>query len=75
MNRLHQIPIYDISFIAQACETQGPVDILINCAGFAVCGLFEETSVEDFKVRCSLKLIDNVIINSLMYNILPSVKK
>lgn len=29
----------------------GPVDILINCAGFAVCGLFEETSVEDFKVN------------------------
>ncbi|XP_073233880.1 3-dehydrosphinganine reductase-like isoform X2 [Porites lutea] len=35
--------------IDQACESLGPVDILINCAGFAVCGLFEETTVDQFK--------------------------
>ena len=38
----------------QACESLGPVDILINCAGFAVCGLFEETTVDQFKVNIHL---------------------
>lgn len=38
-------------FVVQASEALGPIDILINCAGFAVCGLFEETSIEDFKVE------------------------
>ena len=44
-------------FFCQASETLGPIDILVNCAGFAVCGLFEETSVEDFKVDCSISLL------------------
>ncbi|KAL9975519.1 hypothetical protein ACROYT_G012688 [Oculina patagonica] len=44
----------------QACETQGPVDILINCAGFAVCGLFEETSVEDFKAMINTNYLASV---------------
>ncbi len=29
----------------------GPVSVLVNCAGYAVVGRFEETAVEDFKVR------------------------
>lgn len=49
----------------------GPIDILINCAGFAVCGLFEETPVEDFKVNVLSKSISiNICIISL-----PSVRK
>lgn len=44
----------------QACETMGPVDILINCAGFAVCGLFEETSVEDFKAMINTNYLASV---------------
>ena len=41
----------------QACDSLGPIDILINCAGYAVCGLFEETSVDDFKVSYNIVLI------------------
>jgi len=44
----------------QACETLGPIDILINCAGFAVCGLFEETSVEDFKAMINTNYLASV---------------
>lgn len=28
----------------------GPIFMLVNCAGAAVCGKLEDTSVEDFKV-------------------------
>ena len=44
----------NLGFRVQACESLGPVDILINCAGFAVCGLFEETTVDQFKVNFHL---------------------
>ena len=44
----------NLGFRVQACESLGPVDILINCAGFAVCGLFEETTVDQFKVNIHL---------------------
>ena len=44
----------NLGFPVQACESLGPVDILINCAGFAVCGLFEETTVDQFKVNIHL---------------------
>ncbi|XP_031562922.1 3-ketodihydrosphingosine reductase-like [Actinia tenebrosa] len=30
-------------------STFGPVDVLFNCAGYATCGVFEETNIEDFK--------------------------
>lgn len=46
----------------QACDSLGPVDILINCAGYAVCGLFEETSVDDFKVSYNIVLILLVVL-------------
>lgn len=46
--------------IEQACNSLGPVDILINCAGFAVCGLFEETSVEDFKAMINTNYLAGV---------------
>ena len=42
--------MFVFSSFVQACDSLGPIDVLINCAGFAVCGLFEETSIEDFKV-------------------------
>jgi len=44
----------------QACDSLGPIDILINCAGFAVCGLFEETSVEDFKAMINTNYLAGV---------------
>lgn len=31
----------------------GPIFMLVNCAGAAVCGKLEDTSVEDFKVFSS----------------------
>lgn len=31
----------------------GPIFMLVNCAGAAVCGKLEDTSVEDFKVFLS----------------------
>ena len=46
----------------QACDSLGPIDILINCAGYAVCGLFEETSVDDFKVSYNIVLILLVVL-------------
>ena len=44
----------------------GPVDVLINCAGYAVCGLFEETKIEDFKVIIIIIIIIN-ILSLLLY--------
>ncbi|XP_027058595.1 3-ketodihydrosphingosine reductase-like [Pocillopora damicornis] len=44
----------------QASEALGPIDILINCAGFAVCGLFEETSIEDFKAMINTNYLASV---------------
>lgn len=35
---------------AQAQEKLGPVDMLVNCAGMAVSGRFEEMEVDRFKV-------------------------
>ncbi|XP_073233879.1 3-dehydrosphinganine reductase-like isoform X1 [Porites lutea] len=46
--------------IDQACESLGPVDILINCAGFAVCGLFEETTVDQFKAMINTNYLAGV---------------
>lgn len=40
----------------QAQEKLGPVDMLVNCAGTAVAGKFEEMEVERFKVS-SYKLL------------------
>ncbi len=37
--------------VRQASEMQGPVGMLVNCAGYAICGRFEELSIEDFKVQ------------------------
>ena len=34
----------------QAYKCNGSVDILINCAGFALCGTFKDTESEDFRV-------------------------
>lgn len=36
--------------VMQAQEKLGPVDMLVNCAGTAVAGKFEEMEVERFKV-------------------------
>lgn len=63
----HKVIYWNVLFL-QASETLGPIDILVNCAGFAVCGLFEETSVEDFKVDCSL------IIKNLFWMWFSSLK-
>lgn len=49
-------------FVLQASEALGPIDILINCAGFAVCGLFEETSIEDFKVEFETKVYHQIVV-------------
>ena len=49
-------------FVLQASEVLGPIDILINCAGFAVCGLFEETSIEDFKVEFETKVYHQIVV-------------
>ncbi|XP_032231793.2 3-ketodihydrosphingosine reductase isoform X2 [Nematostella vectensis] len=35
--------------IDEACLALGPVNLLFNCAGYAVCGVFEDTRPEDFK--------------------------
>lgn len=37
----------------QAQEKLGPVDMLVNCAGTAISGKFEEMEVERFKVSTS----------------------
>lgn len=31
-------------------EETGPISMLVNCAGMAICGRLEDTSVEDIKV-------------------------
>lgn len=49
-------------FVLQASEALGPIDILINCAGFAVCGLFEETLIEDFKVEFETKVYHQIVV-------------
>jgi NADP-dependent 3-hydroxy acid dehydrogenase YdfG len=33
-------------------EEIGPISVLVNCAGMAICGRLEDTSVEDIKVSC-----------------------
>lgn len=37
----------------QAQEKLGPVDMLVNCAGMAISGKFEEVEVDRFKVRAA----------------------
>lgn len=41
----------------QAQEKLGPVDMLVNCAGTAISGKFEEMEVERFKVSPSKPLL------------------
>lgn len=35
-------------------EGLGPIYMLVNCAGMAICGRLEDTSVKDIKVICDL---------------------
>lgn len=35
-------------------EGLGPISMLVNCAGMAMCGRLEDTSVKDIKVNCDL---------------------
>lgn len=41
--------------VMQAQEKLGPVDMLVNCAGLAISGKFEDVEVDRFKVgtKCS----------------------
>lgn len=36
--------------VLQAQEKLGPVDMLVNCAGMAISGKFEEVEVDRFRV-------------------------
>lgn len=51
-------------FILQAENNLGPVTILINNAGSAVAGNFEDTSSEQFQVFIKKKLIYFIDIQS-----------
>ena len=42
--------------IHNAEEEVGPISLLVNCAGMAICGRLEDTTVQDIKVT------DNVLM-------------
>ncbi|XP_067053779.1 3-dehydrosphinganine reductase-like isoform X1 [Acropora muricata] len=61
--------------LEQACDSLGPVDILINCAGYAVCGLFEETSVDDFKAMIDTNYLGSVFTSRAVIKKMKERKK
>lgn len=61
--------------INQACESLGPVDIFINCAGFAVCGLFEETLVDNFKAMINTNYLGSVFTSRAVVKKMKERKK
>lgn len=50
--------------LAEAEEGSGPVFMLVNCAGQAVCGKIEDMSVDEFKVSslCMHTFINKYIV-------------
>lgn len=48
--------------IKEACDCNGPIDILINCAGYAISGTFQETDPEDFKNMMDTNYMGAVLV-------------
>lgn len=52
---------FDIFFSwSQTEDKHGPVDVLINCAGVGLAKIFENISIEEFKVQ--YKFVDTVSV-------------
>ncbi|EDO35908.1 predicted protein [Nematostella vectensis] len=58
--------------IDEACLALGPVNLLFNCAGYAVCGVFEDTRPEDFKNMINTNYLGSVYPT---YAVMKGMKK
>jgi len=52
----------------EAYDCNGPVDILVNCAGFALCGTFNDTEPEDFKLMMDTNYFGSVNMTKCVVN-------
>eukprot|EP00794_Sanderia_malayensis_P019258 gene19258-21186_t len=56
------------SSIEEARECIGPVDILINCAGYAISSTFQDTDPEDFKALMDTNYLGAVLVTKCIVN-------